>query len=270
MKTFLILFCSIFFLFGCEHTTQVSSGRAYLSKHQTLAPVPASGGKGLSVEQAIRKAAAVEPTLRFPARIGLARVEGGQITDIPGVEAEAWQKLQGNLGASFGQLVPVSPLVADLVAGSAYAVTSTGRDRGWDTTSKIRLAASRQHLDAVIVYQPQKNQSGYTYYRAKKKKGSKADVLGQGSAILIDVLQAYPYATVAVQVTRGELQSTQPNQVGLGIKNHGLTNLFGRKEKRNPDLTSMQVTAEISNKLASEMERAIQNLRLQLAEKRAK
>ena len=95
MKILFALFISMLFLFGCDHTIQTTSGKAYLSKNPSLAPVPASGGRGLSVEQAIRKAAAVEPTLRFPARIGLARVQGGEITDIPGLEAEAWQSLQG-------------------------------------------------------------------------------------------------------------------------------------------------------------------------------
>ncbi len=270
MKILFALFISMLFLFGCDHTIQTTSGKAYLSKNPSLAPVPASGGRGLSVEQAIRKAAAVEPTLRFPARIGLARVQGGEITDIPGLEAEAWQSLQGNLGPSFGQLVPVSPLVADLVAGSAYPVTLTGRDRGCDTTSKIRLAASRQHLDAVIVYQPSRDEHHSSYSYRLNKKVAKTESVGYGSAILIDVLQAYPYATVAAQVTRGEIQSLQSSKVVHGSKNRGLTNLLIGKQSSRQKLTPEGVRAEVSNKLAAEMEKAIQNLRLQLAEKRAK
>jgi hypothetical protein len=80
-------------LLGCATTdTQTTSGEDYLRKYQavpTAAPTGADDFGGHNIDQMIRDAASVEPVLKFPARIGLARIENGNLSAIPEEEADA-------------------------------------------------------------------------------------------------------------------------------------------------------------------------------------
>ena len=81
--------CSaLLLLCACETTTQATSGRDWLAAHPPQS-VDMSPG---NIDQAVRDTAAVEPILRFPAKIGIARLEHGQLSAIPPDEGKAWTR----------------------------------------------------------------------------------------------------------------------------------------------------------------------------------
>ncbi|MEO0993582.1 MAG: hypothetical protein AAFX62_07205 [Pseudomonadota bacterium] len=124
---------AVLVLTGCEGI-QTTSGVEYLEGYM-IAPAAYSDGSP-RIDPDIAEAASFEPTLRFPARIGLARVVRGTLTGIPGEEQGLWAEF-AEKHAGLGSFVAVSPLIAAL--GSA--------------TPTIRLASARQHLDAVLIYE---------------------------------------------------------------------------------------------------------------------
>src|SRR5262245_15770727 len=101
-------------LAGCESYTQTTSGKDYLAKYPIANAEPAT-----EIDNRVRAAADVEPLLRFPARIGLARIGGENGHAGLGVpspeEAKAWSEAAQRLGPKFGEFVPVSPLIAAML-----------------------------------------------------------------------------------------------------------------------------------------------------------
>ena len=95
-------------LSACEHYTQTTSGADYLARYDA-SYTPLEGG-GSDVDADVRRIAAVEPDIRFPARIGLARIEHGSLIGVPADEGYIWQALAEDLDPRFGEFVPVSPL----------------------------------------------------------------------------------------------------------------------------------------------------------------
>lgn len=178
-------------LSACATVPQYTSGADYLNRYPTTVTTSSE------TDAAIRDIAAVEPDLRFPARIGLARIERGQLLPVPADEAGYWTDAAAALGPEFGQFIPVSPLVANMV-NPGYS-----RQDG-EIVDHIRRGAARQHLDYVIAYE-------VTDMTESTRNGlSLADlsVLGlfilpsrdvkaesAASAILIDVRNGYPYLT---------------------------------------------------------------------------
>ena len=201
-------------LAGCS-ATQTTSGQEYLAQYSSV-PVSAprqtvrpDGTKVevKSIDALVREAAAVEPILKFPARIGIARITDGSLTTIPPEEMTSWEALCNKLGRSFGECVPVSPMVARMVASGA-------RDMGDSLNGvidTIRLGAARQHLDAVLVYEVLSRESSHKNILAVANlsviggyvlPGRTHDAVGLGSALLIDVVQAYPYGTLSTTVEK--------------------------------------------------------------------
>ncbi|HYD17038.1 MAG TPA: hypothetical protein VEF76_01000 [Patescibacteria group bacterium] len=218
-KTILILSIALA-LGACSRTTQTTSGSAYLSQYSSVPvaePVTIASKDGTvteykSIDQRVREAAAVEPVLRFPARIGLARIDGRQLTMIPAEESEAWGNLAKRLGAGYGEFVPVNPMIASMVANNG----APGQ-RPTDAIDLIRLGAARQHLDAVLIYEvlakESKRSNILSIANASIIGGyvlpSKIhDAEGLGNALLIDVMQAYPYGTVTTEVEKTRLSSS--------------------------------------------------------------
>ncbi|MEM7765702.1 MAG: hypothetical protein AAF290_16675 [Pseudomonadota bacterium] len=201
-STSLTLFsCSlVLLLVGCSATTQTTSGRDYLSKYDRVPA--ASTERAGSINDAIRDAAAVEPVLRFPARIGLARIDGhGRLSPIPEAEAVHWLELLEDLGNDFGEFVPVDLLVADMTKTAVSAETY----RHMGPVDRVRLAAARQHLDAVMLYQVttvdeyRKNALAsvdFTLISAFLLPSRKVKSEALGAALLIDVVQGYPYGSI--------------------------------------------------------------------------
>jgi len=105
-------------LCGCANTVQTSSGRGYLAARPDWVPPASVAGQAVSVDRAVYEAASAEPLLRFPARLGLARLQLGSLRAVPSAEADYWLALAKDLGPSFGEFVPISPLIADLAAGA--------------------------------------------------------------------------------------------------------------------------------------------------------
>ncbi|MBY9066191.1 hypothetical protein K1X12_04730 [Hyphomonas sp. WL0036] len=198
---------------ACASQVQTTSGTEYLARYDGAYSALAGGSS--EVDSQVREIAAVEPDIRFPARIGLARIEGGQLVSIPAREAEAWAALTENLDGLYGEFVPVSPLIAAMVAPEGtkprYEYTAS------DTMADIRRGAARQHLDYVLAYEVS------TSNRAKGSALSFADltIIGMfvlpgrsvqaeaaASGILIDVRNGYPYATMTAFADKKGLSRT--------------------------------------------------------------
>lgn len=205
MNRFLLIFILSFVLTACSQTTQTTSGRAYLDQYQ-YADTDSVGEntQGLTFDQQVREVAKVEPILKFPARIGLARIDRGRLTAVPGDEIEAWMETREKLGDKFGEFIPVNPLIANMVSQSVDL-------KNYNVINKIRLGAARQHLDAVLIYEV------YSKSETNKNALAVADLTiiggyllpsraetteGFATALLIDVLQGYPYGTAQASVDK--------------------------------------------------------------------
>jgi hypothetical protein len=193
------LFFALLLMGGCNNT-QLSSGAEYLAARPEYSPA-----SGTDLDKAVVRAANVEPLLRFPARFGLARISHGQFVPVPPREADAWIAFAQSHG-QYGEFVPVSPLIGDLVTAGAE------RPRfGTDPIVPIRLAAARQHIDAVLVYAV----GGYNKDKASPLSILDLTIIGAylvpsrsvegtavASALLFDVRNGYPYGTVSATSTQ--------------------------------------------------------------------
>ena len=178
---------------GCTTTSQYTSGEDYLARYPTAVATTGSSDTDISV----RKIAAVEPDLKFPARIGLARIERGALVGVPIDEAQSWTRAAETLGTGFGELIPVSPLVANMVSSRKTQHETAVVDH-------IRRGAARQHLDYVIAYEvlDAAESDGNALRLADltvlglfvlPSRNLKAEA--SASAILLDVRNGYPYLT---------------------------------------------------------------------------
>ncbi len=205
------------FLSACEYHTQTTSGSQYLARYAGGEAAPVAGastactGSDSSVatptevtDADILAAANVEPTLMFPARIGLARIDQGQLSPIPAEEAAVWQEMSERLGPAWGQFLPISPMIAALaspVAGSNACRSHFDCLR--ETVQTIRLGAARQHLDVVLIYES----FGKSQERSNPLAITKLALIGfffptedveaegMAQAVLVDVRNGYHYGT---------------------------------------------------------------------------
>lgn len=196
-------------LAACATTSvQTTSGRDYLDRYGALSDSGLTGepgaqtGGAAALDADVRRIAAVEPALIFPARIGLARIENGRLTAVPAAEAEIWAGSAETLGGSYGEFVPVSPLIAAMVAPASAPDTRTARAVG-----DIRRGAARQHLDYVLVYEVtarsgrEANALSFTdlsiigMYVLPTRN---VKVSGAANAVLLDVRNGYPYGVTSV------------------------------------------------------------------------
>jgi len=200
----LILSAGLLSLCACSHTTQYTSGQDYLKRYDrsTATFTPSNG----SIESDIRSIAAIEPNLQFPARIGLARIERGRLISIPHDESEAWATLHCRLGPSFGDFVPVSPLITSMVSK-----TDRNNPQAKDIVDNIRRGSARQHLDYVLIYEvtdiADQNRNALQLADLSilrlfvlPSRNIKAD--STATAMLIDVRNGYPYGTATAFAER--------------------------------------------------------------------
>ena len=184
---------------ACASYVQTTSGEDYLARYEeTWQPNCAPGEGGIDAE--VRAIAAVEPNLVFPARIGLARIADGRLTEIPGDESALWVEMTNGLDAGFGEFVPVSPFIAAMVSsGSGDRLTPK------TAIEDIRRGAARQHLDYVLVYEvtsaTSKRDNAFSIADATilgffllPGRNVKAEAIASG--IMLDVRNGYPYATI--------------------------------------------------------------------------
>lgn len=206
-------------LAGCEYNTQTSSGKPYLKQYRSAPSSPATSQNRAnnlkqpsSIEEEVRAVAAAEPTLRFPAKIGLARIHNGRLSHIPLDEKTEWVSAAKQLGPEFGTFVAINPLIAELVSNrtDGHSCGSDNRqcyatNRLQSTLRKIRWGAARQHVAAVLIYETYNQSSqkmnvlsalNLTIVGAFVLPGESINVRGYASALLVDVRNGYPYGTV--------------------------------------------------------------------------
>lgn len=197
-------------LTGCANQVQTTSGADYLSKYAPTTTAPNGTKIPVVSDKAIRAAAAVEPILQFPARIGVARIENGRLASIPSGEVELWTKLAEKHSA-LGEFVPVSPVVAEFTAAALLPPKKHDYHRPenvGDLVTKIRLGAARQHVDAVLIYEVASTSrsdntplafADVTIIGGAFLPTRTATAQGLARALLLDVRNGYPYGTATAQ-----------------------------------------------------------------------
>jgi hypothetical protein len=253
----------VFLLVGCERYTQTSSGSEYLRRYAEQ--VDAVGGGAMDAE--IREAADVEPILAFPARVGIARADGGWLSPVPRAEAEAWLAMARDLGPGWCEFLPVSPLIAALARKPLSKAERKGYGCGQygpcieQTVRDIRLAAARQHVDVVLIYETLSKSERTTnplaitwltligFYIAPSES-IEAD--GFAQAVLLDVRNGYTY---------GHASTTVEDAAAT------LSTMINSFEAAEEVADEAKLAAAIE--LTKEVGEMAQRLRLELAEKRA-
>jgi hypothetical protein len=247
-----------FIVAGCETTTQLTSGAAYLKDYPDSASFAASDATR-DVDAQVRDIAAVEPDLEFPARIGLARIENGRLTATPADELEIWADLAERLGPEVGEFAPVSPLIAAMVdPGSEEPRRYYGNGAAAEAVADIRRGAARQHLDYVLAYEVTSDWSN----QANALSVADVSILGlfivpsrsveveaAASALLLDVRNGYPYGTASAIAERTRVARAAYSG--------------GARESMVP-LASREAVAN----LADEVETMVADLRAQLAQEK--
>jgi hypothetical protein len=257
-KSYLVVLClAAMALAGCDYQTQTSSGKDWLAAYPATASGKSGGG---DIDARVRAAAAVEPTLRFPARIGIARIGrvdfGPGLVPLPAAEAAAWAGVKERLGPGFGELIPISPMIAAMVEPESTPGPYGGHiERARHVLDTIRLAAARQHLDAVLVYEVDATADArsnplsigeWTLIGAFILPSQDVKAVGVAQAMLIDVRNGYPY---------GQVTSTA-NDTTESVR-------FQTRETQ--DALSEKVSAAAVEKLAGETETLMRKLQPELA-----
>lgn len=187
-------------LAACSTTTQMTSGANYLSRYQS-----ATVSSSSEIDKQVRDIASIEPDLHFPARIGIARIARGQLTNAPADEMQSWANLSQKLGAPYGEFVPVSPLIATMVR------PTSSQPAAEQVVADIRRASARQHLDYVLMYEVTQNTSNkgnalafadWTILGLYVLPTRSLEIDSMASALLIDVRNGYPYGTATAFAER--------------------------------------------------------------------
>ena len=258
-STILAVILAASLLAGCSVYTQTSSGRDWLAAYP---PAPPSKADASGIDARVRQVAAVEPLLRFPARIGLARIGkvgyAGGLVALPTDEAQSWAALRDRLGPSFGEFVPISPMIASMVEENVQATYMGDRvATARHVIETIRLAAARQHLDAVLIYEVDASADTrsnplsigeWTLIGSFILPSRDVKAIGVAQAMLIDVRNGYPY---------GQITST--------VDDKSESALFNTGEAKA--VLSQKVEGAAVTKLAGEAFDLMTRLRVELAAK---
>jgi len=251
-------------LTACGSYVQTTSGSQYLAGYSASPPegqirLPQAGEAG-TVDADIAEVAAVEPQLRFPARLGLARIDHGRLSPVPPAEAEAWRGLAQRLGRGYGEFVPVSPLIAALAtpsgAGGCHNAYGTCLA---EVVKQVRYGAARQHLDAVLIYEPFGRSSEEGNILSVTKIAligfflptEDVEAKGFAQAVLVDVRNGYTYGSASAV-------SEEPTR---------RLSTSGNSDKVQADARAEAQARAVVN-LTGEVETLIRDLRLALAEQR--
>lgn len=228
----------------------------------TEASEPAAEG-AISFDQALSKVASIEPTLSFPARIGIAKFgcfehRCGRLAPLHPEEARAWSEMAAELGPSFGSLVPIHPLALDqALSEAAKAGLDLNQTNVFD---RIRLGAARQHLDSVIIYEARSQTEtetnllalgDLTIIGAFVLPSRKIDSEAYAAGIIIDPITGYPYGQL-------EAAATSDSHYSTGV---------GSTSNKEDVMHQTEIDAAIA--LATEAGDALRDLRLALAEQKA-
>tara|TARA_R110000868_G_scaffold101365_2_gene279147 strand:- start:16990 stop:17781 length:792 start_codon:yes stop_codon:yes gene_type:complete len=213
MKNLLLLSIpAAILLSACTSSVQTTSGAAYLAGYDGSYEVSGSAGPS-ATDADVRRIAAIEPNLKFPARIGIARVQNGALGVVPEDEGVIWQDLAEDLGPLYGEFVPVSPLIAAMVSEKPAA----GSNAASRVIADIRRGAARQHLDYVLVYEVSSTKSNsasalsvadLTVIGMFVLPGRNIEAEATASGLVIDVRNGYPYATMTAFADKKGLSRT--------------------------------------------------------------
>ncbi|MEM6624647.1 MAG: hypothetical protein AAF674_20685 [Pseudomonadota bacterium] len=205
---------------ACTPGVQTTSGAAYLAQSQPTAGVPQpavtrrivdgkvveTGVQTFSTDELVRHAAAIEPILQLPARIGLARIDNGQLSTIPIAEQKLWQEM-GMRHQALGSLTALDPFVASYAMQTILPTDRRALRRDAENLlTKIRVGAARQHLDVVLIYEigsRGKSVEGMGPLRVLGAAPLSAEVIereGVARAFLMDVRNGYPYGVASASV----------------------------------------------------------------------
>lgn len=128
---------------------------------------------------------------------------------VPQDEAAAWVAAKDRLGDGFGEFVPVSPMIAAMVEPDFKVAPNDRVAVARHLMDTIRLAAARQHLDAVLIYEvdatvDQKTNplrfADRTLIGGFIVPSRDVKAAGVAQAMLIDVRNGYPYGQVTSSV----------------------------------------------------------------------
>ena len=217
--TYVIAIAAALAIGACGTSLQTTSGADYLARYDTS--YQASDEKAQAIDEDVRRIASIEPNLVFPARIGLARIERGRLTTLPEEDARAWQDQVEKLGTTYGEFVPVSPMIAEMVNTSSPARSSSAAE----IMAYIRRGAARQHLDYVLVYevgasrQEKSNAlalADLTIIGMFVLPSRTIDVEATASGLMLDVRTGYPYATLTTHADKtGVSRAISERSTGL-------------------------------------------------------
>ena len=255
---------------GQASNAQTSNGQTQIEQpgvtpapqlaNQTAQPANPAASAADPFQAMLIEAAAVEPLLQFPARIGIARIgrtaRGATgITPIPSHEGDVWLEAARNLGDGFGEFVPVDGMIERMVTRELSAKYGNPR---LSLIQRIRLAAARQHLDAVLIYEVHERTdidanllalADITLIGGFILPSRSVETEALALAVLLDPINAYNYGTA-----RASSEKT------------GVTSAFARDQARRN--VSKAAGAEAIENLGAEVTKMFWQLRTEIAEKR--
>lgn len=205
MRNIILVAALIVTVGACEAHLQTSSGADYLARYDASHEV--INGAPTDVDEDVRRIAAIEPTLAFPARIGLARIEHGALTTLPEDEARIWQDVLEDLGTGYGEFVPVSPMIASMVSDAPVRRSGNAAE----IIAHIRRGAARQHLDYVLTYEVGSSReekanalalADLTVIGMFVLPSRTIEIEASASGLMLDVRTGYPYATLTTHAEK--------------------------------------------------------------------
>ena len=213
---------------GCQsHSVQMTSGKKYLSNYTNY---DATETNASDLNEEVKAIASIEPSIQFPSRIGLVKLFNGRITNLSVEEIEAWEELRRTMGATFGDFIPVSPMIAEMVY-TPRKTNSKSKGNPSDIFRKVRLGAARQHLDHVLVYEVfsetkttklASSVANWTIIGGYFVPSREIETAGFANALLLDVRNGYPYGTASATLNATEFSASQTyrdNSRNLSDKN---------------------------------------------------
>ena len=91
-----LLFTLCLVSIGCQsHSVQMTSGKKYLSGYTNHGSTDANAS---DLNEEVKAMANIEPSIQFPARIGLVKLFNGRITNLTVDEVEAWEESRAAMG----------------------------------------------------------------------------------------------------------------------------------------------------------------------------
>ena len=210
-----LLFALCLVSIGCQsHSVQMTSGKKYLSGYTTHESTEANAS---DLNEEVKAMASIEPSIQFPARIGLVKLFNGRITNLTVDEVEAWEESRAEMGSQFGDFIPVSPMVAEMVY-TPRSTTGKSKTNPSDIFRKVRLGAARQHLDHVLIYEVfsetkttklASSVANWTIIGGYFVPSREIKTTGFANALLLDVRNGYPYGTASATLNAKEFSASQ-------------------------------------------------------------